>query len=218
MNRRLWTLLYIVALALLLAGCEQMFTYSPLSWAARDPSKLSDDQQVAYAQMALSSGDAETLQKAYDAIADNSDPDVQLLASQVALGASGLNEAVENIVDELDAGIDEADIDAGDILGSLDQTYLQAAGTSLAAAEAGGADISDTDYLLAAASLVLSEAITGGGTQSDLEDVIDTIDTLPSTPSSYSASQSDAENAAYFLSQASMDIDDIDSLLDMLNP
>jgi hypothetical protein len=215
MNRRLWTLLYIVALTLLLAGCEQMFTYSLLSWAARDPSNLSDEQQ---AQNALVSGDIDDLQKAYDAIADNSDPDVQLLASQVALGASGFNEAVENIVDELDAGIDEADIDAGDILDDLDQTYLQAAGSSLAAAEEGGADISDTDYLLAAASLVLSEAITGGGTQSDLEDVIDTIDTLPSTPSSYSASQSDAENAAYFLSQASMDIDDIDSLLDMLNP
>lgn len=213
MNRRLWTLLYIVALALLLAGCEQMFTYSPLSWAARDPSKLSDEQQ---AQNAPVSGDIDDLQKAYDAIADSSDPDVQLLASQVALGASGFNEAIEDIAKELKDGIDEADIDAGDILDDLDQTYLQAAGTSLAAAEAGGADISDTDYLLAAASLVLSEAITGGGDQSALDSAVSA---LPDpAPSSYDPLADDIDNAAYFLAQASMTSDDIDSLLDMLNP
>ncbi len=157
------------------------------------------------------------MQAAFDAIVGINDPEVQLLASQLAVGASGINDAIDNMTDALDSGVDPATIDAGDILADLNQTYLQGAGSTLAAAAAGGVTISDTDYILAAASLVLSSAITGGGDQAALDSVIST---FPAAPVSYQEppAQSDAENAAYFLSQTTTDITDIDSLLAMFNP
>lgn len=219
-HKQWYTLRWMIILAvlpamLMLSGCEQIFTYSPLTWAQRDPANLSTEGKIAYATGALSS-DTATMQSAFDAIVDIDDPDVQYLASQLAVGASGINDAIDNMVTALDAGVDPATIDAADILADLDQTYLQGAGSTLAAAEAGGVTVSDTDYILAAASLVLSSAITGGGDQAALDTVISSFP--DPAPASYDPGQTDAENAAYFLSQTTTDITDIDSLLAMFNP
>ena len=75
--------LLIVLLPLLLTSCEQMFTYSMFEWAQRDPSNLSEAQQVSYAQNVLGTGDQQAMADAYEAIKDNEEPEVQLLASSL---------------------------------------------------------------------------------------------------------------------------------------
>src|SRR6056297_3393892 len=111
--------LLIVILPILLISCEQMFTYSMFEWAQRDPSNLSDDQQISYAKSVLGSGDKEAMADAYEAIKDNTDPEVQLLASKLAVGASGLNEAVEAAISDFESGSTSS---IGPYIDSLDQT------------------------------------------------------------------------------------------------
>ena len=89
MSRKVFVpiLLAIILVPFMYSSCEQVFTYSPLEWAQRDPSNLPEDQRIAYAEFALGSGDTEKLRDAYDAIKDIDDPDVQYLASQEAESA-----------------------------------------------------------------------------------------------------------------------------------
>ncbi len=60
----------LLAAAVFLPGCEAVFTSAPLAFMQRDPSKLSPDQKMAFAENALASGDAESISVAYAAIAD----------------------------------------------------------------------------------------------------------------------------------------------------
>ncbi|MDZ7794027.1 MAG: hypothetical protein U5P10_10165 [Spirochaetia bacterium] len=89
MEKKMKGTLLIVILPILLISCEQMFTYSIFEWAQRDPSNLSEAQQISYAKSILGSGDKDAMADAYEAIKDNTDPEVQLLASKLAVGASG---------------------------------------------------------------------------------------------------------------------------------
>ena len=192
---------------LLLPGCEQVFTYSPFAFLARDPSSLPMEQRISYAQLALSSGDKATLQAAYEAIASSTDPEVQYLASQVAVGASGLNEAVETALADME------NIDVNSVVGSLDQTYLQNAGAQLASASEAGVEIADEDYVVAAASLLLSDAIESG----DPETFLSGLDFATATvPTDYGSAANDTERAAYLFSQTGYTADDMDSLLAMI--
>lgn len=203
-------LLVITLILLLFPGCEQVFTTSPVAFLARDPSSLPEEQQVSYAQQALASGDQATLQEAYAAIASSTDPDVQYLASQVAIGASGINEAIQSI----DIS-DPSSIDTAALLGSLDAEYLTNAGDKLAAAGAAGVAVSDEDYVVAAASLILAGAIDDG----DPETYISSLDfeTLTNDPpEEYSEDLTEAEKAAYLFNQTDLTADDMDSLLGMI--
>lgn len=155
-GRLLKGVLYTVLLAVLLGSCEQIFTYSPLSWAQRDPADLPDAQKIAYAENILGSGDPDAMADAYEAIKDSSDPDVQYLASQLAIGASGLNEAATEILESLDT-IDETTLQS--ILDEVDDDMLLGAIAAMDAAEADSStkeNITAEDYLVTAAAILLA--------------------------------------------------------------
>jgi hypothetical protein len=202
-----WGLPLLVFLVLITPSCEQIFTYSPLSFAQRDPANLSEAQQIAYAQSILGTGASrEDLIAAYEAIADSSDPEVQYLASQVAVAASGINEAAETILESIDT-IDQATIES--ILGTIDDKMLTNAVDSMDIADADSAtreNISSEDYLITAAAILLSNDLA-------LNDTTFThIDTFMSgTPTNNDADPE--EKAAYYLVEAGYTAEDLDSLL-----
>jgi hypothetical protein len=96
----------VTALLLVLSSCENLFTTSPFAFLQRDPSTLSDAQKQQFALDALASGDEETMAAAYEALKDTTDPATQLLAADLALGASGLEGAVTETVAALSGGAD----------------------------------------------------------------------------------------------------------------
>jgi len=201
-------MLFAGLLILLLVSCEQMFTYSPLSWAERDPSDLSDAQKIAYAEGALNSGDIDVMADAYDAIKDDANPDAQLLASKLAIGASGLNEAAEEILTSIDT-ISDTELQA--VLDGIDNDMLDNAIAAMDVAEADSStrkDITAEDYLVIAAAILLAD---------DSIDVTDpAIYTDPgffgdATPDKNSSDTFD--KAAYYLQEAGLDPADLEELL-----
>lgn len=195
----------LILLALVTVSCEQIFTYSPVTFAQRDPANLPDAQKVAYAQSILGSGASqEDLAAAYEAIADSSDPEVQLLASQVAVAASGINEMVSDILDNLDT-FGEPGQTIDDYINSIDDTMLANAITSMDAANADSSTsetISSEDYLVTAAAVILTNS-------SDLENE-DFSDAGFSNPDKDGTWQ---QKTAYYLDEAGYTTDDLDELL-----
>lgn len=161
-----------LALPLLFAGCEEFFTTSPLSWAQRDPSNLSTEQQIAYAEFALGSGDTQKLKDAYNAIKDSDDPEVQYLASQVAIGASGFDDA-------LDLALSGETVTEQDIMDSLDGDWLNNSITSFDSAVAGGAEVASEDYLATSAAILVNSV--KDGTFANLEAAVNDLNTDPPT-------------------------------------
>src|SRR6056297_414366 len=162
--------LLIALLPLLLTSCEQMFTYSMFEWAQRDPSNLSEAQQVSYAQNVLGTGDQQAMADAYEAIKDNSDPEVQLLASKLAVGASGLNEAVASAIDNMDA-IEDGSKNIEDYLNTIDAVMLTNAADRMSAAlddPSTKDSVTSEDYVTVAAAIVISKI--SDGTVNDLSD------------------------------------------------
>lgn len=206
-NPVLWGVIFLILLTLVTVSCEQIFTYSPVTFAQRDPADLPDAQKVAYAQNILGSGASqEDLTAAYEAIADSSDPEVQLLASQVAVAASGINEAAATILESIDT-IDDTTLEG--ILDTIDNDMLSNAIDSMDAAQADSStkeNISSEDYLITAAAILLSEDL-------DLsETTFDNIDGfLSGTPTNNDSDPE--EKAAYYLLEAGYTADDLDSLL-----
>ena len=153
-------ILLFVLIPMFSISCEQFFTHSLMSWAQRDPSNLPKAQQIAYAESVLGSGDKNAMADAYDAIKDNSDPDVQLLASKLAVGASGINEAVEQALEDLESGSTSS---LETYLGSIDSTMLDNAVTSMAAATddpATASEVTSEEYLTVAAASLISAVDT----------------------------------------------------------
>ncbi|MEA1911055.1 MAG: hypothetical protein U9N32_05175, partial [Spirochaetota bacterium] len=110
---------------LICTSCQQIFTYSALEWAQRDPSDLPPAQQISYAESILSSGDTDAMADAY-AVIDNlldDDPenvDLHLLAADLAIGGSGITDAIENLdLDNLDTSVE-------DILATIDLDLVAA--------------------------------------------------------------------------------------------
>jgi len=193
--------LFVVLLILLLGSCEQMFTFSPLSWAQRDPSNLSDAQKIAYAEGVLGSGDTDAMADAYNAIKDSSDPDVQYLASQLAVGASGLNEAAEEILALIDT-IDTATINT--ILGSVDDTMLANSIAAMDTAEGDSStkeDIALEDYLVTAAAILIEADVS-------VDNIATNIDAA--TPNKSGGTY---DKAAYYLQEAGYTSTDLENLL-----
>ena len=75
---------------LLLGGCEAIFTYSPFSGLQRDPSALSPEQRLTYAEDALASGDLAAMQKALDAIKNDTSTDAVYTSAKLEVELSGL--------------------------------------------------------------------------------------------------------------------------------
>ena len=204
--------LLIVILPILLISCEQMFTYSMFEWAQRDPSNLSYDQQISYAKSVLGSGDKEAMADAYEAIKDNTDPEVQLLASKLAVGASGLNEAVEAAIADLDA-IEDGTKTIDEYLNTIDESMLLAAVNSMANAsrdDSTESTITNEEYITAAAASLIYAV--NSSTVADFDAGVTAIDVA--TPDN-SVSASWDEKAAYFLQESGYNSTDLDSLVNL---
>ena len=96
MNKRIahfMTGALVFSVLIVLIGCQAVFTFSPVSFLQRDPSKLSLDQKKTYAEDALASGDSDAMLAAYNAIKDDAtgstDGELNLLAAKLAMELSG---------------------------------------------------------------------------------------------------------------------------------
>jgi hypothetical protein len=154
------------ACILVFTGCEAIFTTSPLSFLQRDPSKLSDEQKIAWAEAAWASGDEEAMAEAYAAIADlatgSSDPELTYLAANLALELSG----VPGIVDSILADVDNLVVDAAllnPILSAVDAAYVAAAAGFFQDTLANGPDtLTGTDLIMGSLCLAYDDAIDSG--------------------------------------------------------
>jgi hypothetical protein len=157
----------IAAIALtLLSGCDAIFTYSALSGLQRDPADMPLDQRVKYAEDALASGDEDAIADAYDAIKDDAagstDGDLQLLAGELALELSGINDAYDDLVNIDFGDVSGTEALVQNIVDGLDAGLVtDAAGFYQDAADNGGS-LSGTDYLLGAMAMVAEAAIAAG--------------------------------------------------------
>jgi len=201
--------LLIVLLPLLLTSCEQMFTYSMFEWAQRDPSNLSEAQQVSYAQNVLGTGDQQAMADAYEAIKDNEEPEVQLLASKLAVVASGINEAVEQALSDLESGSTGS---LESYLDSIDSTMLDNAVKSMTAATddiATASEVTSEEYLTVAAAGLISAVQTNEAGADDFETAINSVDNTVTPDKNGTWSQ----QARYYFDQSGYTIDDLDSML-----
>ncbi len=154
-------------------GCEQVFSTNLFAGLERDPSKLSLEQQIVYAENALASGDPEKMAKAYDALSDSiegeDDADLNFLAADLALGASdiqGIFDDLANVALSDDSDLsNQADLAEGlnDVLGDVDYGYISEAQAQLQAAAANGGTVSEEQYLLVTVGLMMQAANGAGG-------------------------------------------------------
>lgn len=155
----------VLLLVLVLAGCQAIFTYSPLSFLQRDPANLPLEQKIAWAENALASGDPEVMATAYDAIKDVSD--VDYLAANLALELSGVPELLFEVM-EGDIDIDST-TDLDTFLGQVDEDYIVAAGGHYTDTLANDPDsLTGTDYILGAASILFKASKDTGNDIDDL--------------------------------------------------
>lgn len=155
-------LIFPVMLLAAVTSCQRVFTYSPLSFMQRDPSTLPADQQVSYAENMLASGSAEDMAAAYALIQallaqDSTNPDLQILAAELAIGGSGLGGLLSSLdtsagLDTLNASLETLNLDlAGDVSGHVD------------AAVANGGTVSESLYVNASMAILANEANDAGG-------------------------------------------------------
>ncbi|NBC30983.1 MAG: hypothetical protein GVY29_13440 [Spirochaetes bacterium] len=150
-----------------LAGCEQVFTYNVFSSFQRNPENLSPARQKSYAESALESGDQEAMAEAYAALRDDAlasdDPELTSLATDLALGASGINDVAPELAEkalsgEL-SGADDVESAVGDALDQIQDTQaLEDAAALIEKTKENGGTVSEDQYVLATAGLVAKEA------------------------------------------------------------
>lgn len=138
----------LVLLCTLMVGCQAVFTFSPLSGLQRDPANLSPEGKISYAQDLLATGSQAEMAEMYTLIDELSqdnpnDPSLHLLAADLALGATGVNEAVEDFL----SGGGDVGSATEDIVGDLDMGMVAAAADHVIDAENLGGEISQQQYL-----------------------------------------------------------------------
>ena len=165
------SIIYIMALFAVLAilgSCQAVFTYSPVEFLQRDVSTLPAEQQVGRAESALASGDIEDMKEAYDAVsilleATPDDPELQLLAADLAFGASGVTEVFTNLLEDPDSLTASTPEDLVAILDTIDLGLIAEGTSHIESAVENGADVQDSQLILASASLIASAAESAGG-------------------------------------------------------
>jgi hypothetical protein len=155
------------AAALLLGGCEAVFTYSPLSGLQRPPSSMTPAQRLTYAEDALASGDQAAMKGAYDAIKNDSGADAQYLTAQLGIELSGVPDVLVQIASDPSTVSSQLNtIDAFITAHNLDPAYMVAAAAQLAAAKAAGAVLTTMDYAMGSMGLLLGAAYANSGSTS----------------------------------------------------
>ena len=195
-RKKLSALLMVILSLAAIAGissCQELFTYSLMESLQRDPSSLPPEQQISYAESALASGDTAAMADIYDEIVAlaASDPELYLLAADLAMGASGITDVLG------DALADPGSFDYTTGLASIDLGMLANVADNVIAAETAGlaSIVTDEQYVAAAGAEVL-QFLEGGG---DLS----TIDWTDSTSAALSGTE--IENAYNFLISAGQD-------------
>lgn len=159
--------LLILVILVTLSSCERIFTTSPFDFMQRDPSTYSDAQRLTFAEDALASGDEAAMAAAFDLLADSTDPDTQLVAVELALGAAGVEGALTSVVAGLSAdGADPETVisDALDGFTDTDLELLVAAAALLDAAD-DSVTPSAEQYGFAAVGLIAAAATDAGGVE-----------------------------------------------------
>jgi hypothetical protein len=156
----------VVAGALIFSGCQAVFTYSPLEFLQRDMAALPEAQQVTRAEDALGSGDVAEMGDAYDTIAlllvEPHEPELDLLAADLAFGASGMTEVITSVLQDPEALSGGATEALTAILDTLDTDLIAEGVTHVQEAAAGGAEISESQYVVAGAALLASAVEAAG--------------------------------------------------------
>jgi hypothetical protein len=209
--KKITGIIVTILVYLLLSSCQQIFTYSPLTFAQRDPADLPPEQQVAYAESALASGDVDAIISAYEAIANSDDPDINLLASELAFAGSGVSDAIEEATALLDGGSG----DFLDLLVGLDGDLLQGSADEFESALVGGATPTEEQFVNAAVSLVLVElqdpVADIDSVIADLTTVADSV-TPPTVDDVFDPTWTPVEQSYYYVLQAGFtDITDFES-------
>ncbi len=161
--KKISAIVLVVVTIFIYTSCQQFFTYSALEWAQRDPSDLPTEQQISYAESILSSGDTDAMADAYAVINDlvTEDPDnveLQLLAADLAIGGSGIADAITNLdLDDLENSVET-------ILADLDLDLVAASAVHVEAAAALDPDaVSPEQYLNTGLILLAQAAEEAGG-------------------------------------------------------
>lgn len=166
----LFGVILLIAGILTLPGCQAVFTFSPLAGLQRDPANLSPEGKIAYAYDILATGSQAEMAEVYALINELSlenpdDPELHLLSADLALGATGVNEAIQ---DFLSGGGDFSNA-TEDVVSGLDMNMVDAAADHVLAAEALGAEISEQQYLNTGV-IMLGQAADLAGGFSNLDD------------------------------------------------
>ena len=174
MKKFKFIVLSVIAI-LIYTSCQQIFTYSVLEWAQRDPADLPPEQQIAYAESILSSGDTDAMADAYEVINDLLDDDLnnvdlQLLAADLAIGGSGIVDAIA------DLDLENLDTSVEDILATIDLALVTASADHILAAEALDPTAISPDQYLNTGLILLARAAEEAGDFATLSDPLVTVD------------------------------------------
>lgn len=158
----------VLAFAFVLSSCEQVFTFSPLKAFQRNPSQMSAAQKVTYAQDALASGDPATMKEAYNAISADAtnnpkDGSLNLLAGQLAFGASGATSALTQALADVASGASLSTLQT--VANSVDINLVTDGAKNIVNADNAGQPVTDSQYAIASAALVVAAAQQAGGYQ-----------------------------------------------------
>ena len=161
-NLRAPITLWILLVLMVLAGCQNIFTYTPLKGLQRDPSTLSSEQRLVYAQDALASGDRNAMLAAYNAIKTDTSPDAVHLTAELGIELSAVpalvNDAITNQSALTGSGTTVADYIASHP--GTDPALMIAGGQSINALAGAGYPVTPNDRLLGAIGLAMNAAQT----------------------------------------------------------
>ncbi|MGA2642607.1 MAG: hypothetical protein ABSG21_17090 [Spirochaetia bacterium] len=151
----------LLASLFVLGGCQAIFTYSPLSGLQRDPASMSPAQRLTYAQNALDSGDATAMQKAYDAIKNDTSAAAQYTAALLGIELSGVPTLLrQSVSNPSNVTTDLNGIQAFIANNNLQPALMVAAYGQLANAAAAGQVLAPMDYVMGSMGFLLGN--TGG--------------------------------------------------------
>lgn len=147
----------VLLVLMILVGCQAIFTYTPLKGFQRDPSSLSPEQRLVYAQDALASGDKTAMRAAYDAIKADSGNDASHLAAELGIELSGVPGLIDSAMTDESLLTGNSTTIAQYIADhpGLDPTLMMDAGSRMLALDAAGYPLSTNDRILGAIGLAL---------------------------------------------------------------
>ncbi len=154
--------LAVTLVVLALVGCQEIFTYTPLSGLRRDPASLTPAQRLQAARDALQSGDAAAMKAAYDAIKGDKSNDASYTAAQLGIELSGIGGLITNV---LNGTVSLATTPGNNSIGNyvtatagVDPSYLKDAGTRLSTLSNASYPLTTNDRLMGAVGLALNAA------------------------------------------------------------